>query len=108
MATQDDKGSRLSVKKPAELIKIHPTDKQPRGLVHIWPIVLPLKKKNPKIHVFKYYFHHVKIVNVIIIKNRRNKTLSRYVLYVVSYVTRVNYVSRSNSTSSENGGVYIF
>lgn len=45
MATQDDKGSRLSVKKPAELIKIHPTDKQPRSLVHIWPIVLPLKKE---------------------------------------------------------------
>lgn len=65
MATQDDKGSRLSVKKPAELIKIHPTDKQPRGLVHIWPIVLPLKKE-PQIHVFKYYFHHVKIVMLLL------------------------------------------
>lgn len=32
MATQDDKGSLLSVKKPTELIKIHPTDNIPQIL----------------------------------------------------------------------------
>lgn len=66
------------------------------------------KKKNFKIYVFKYYFYYVKIVNVIIIKNRRNKILLRYVLYVVSYVMCVSYVLCLNSMFLENGGVYIF
>lgn len=45
---------------------------------------------------------------MLIIKNRRNKILLRYVLYVVSYVMCVNYVLCLNSMFLENGGVYIF